>query len=126
MDESRTLQHARQSCGDAGSTARNGRTILSVPHIACAKFSGTATDQRQSGIADQGCESSTEDLITEAEFAAAAAVVPNINATACTLVPENCNASLAGECVSRQFGRKGIGCDKNMAIAERLVKLSGG
>src|SRR5580698_4558566 len=125
MRDAGSLQNAGKAGYDAGAATGNRGTIVTIPNIADAEFSGAAAQGGQSGAADQRGQLSAEDLISEAEFTAAAGVVAEIETASGTLVAENSDASLAGEFVARIFGSEGIGRDKKMGVAQGLVKLAG-
>src|SRR5579863_7396718 len=123
MQQAGTLQHARKGGNQAGARAWNRGTVLAVPDIASAKFSGAAAEYRQSRAADERRKFPAEDLVAEAEFAAAAGVVAKIEAAAGALVAKDGHASLAGKCVARQLGSESVGRNENVGIAQRLEKF---
>src|SRR5271170_984076 len=106
MDEARALQHAGKAGKDARAATGNRGTVLAVPNVASAQFSGAAADGRQISAADQGREFSVEYLVPDAEFAALPGVIAKVETAACSLVAEDSDAGQAGKFVARQFGRE--------------------
>src|SRR4029077_14595856 len=126
MGEARALQHAGKIGDDARAPTGDRGTILAIPHIACAQFSRAAADRREPRATNERRKFSAEDFITETKFAAPAAVIADIETSAGSLIAENSDPGLTGECVAGQLGSEGIGRDEKMSIAKRLIKLRSG
>ena len=116
-----------QAHGDYAQAATgDGGAVLTVPDIACAQFAGTAADCGQSGITDQRSEFAAENFIAEAQFAAAAGVVAEVESASGAFIAKDSYAGLSGESVAGKLGGKSIGRDKEMGETERLIELGCG
>src|SRR4029077_9579206 len=89
MRQSRTLQHARDGDDHAHTAAGHRGTVLTIPHVARAKFAGAAVDDGQTRGPDQRTQLAIEDFISDAEFTAPSGVVANIETASGPFVAEH-------------------------------------
>jgi hypothetical protein len=112
VGESGALQYARKAGDDAQAATGNGGAILAIPNIAGAEFSGAAADRGQPGVADERVKFAAEDLVSPAQFAAAASVIAEIETASGAFVAKDGDAGLTAELVAGKLGgeyRRAVG-----------------
>ena len=97
MNERGALKHAGEGGDDTSSGTGDGGAVLAVPDVAQAELASATCDAGKSGTAHERGKFGGEDLVSEAEFTAAAGVVAEIEAASGTLVAEDGDAGLSGE-----------------------------